>query len=103
MGVIGTTNTKSKIESVKESSQKIEPISRDRYFGTQKSDKTETTTTKTRSVNSQIDFGGTITIKVDAPAGVSQQQLTTYFESPAFKEMIYKHYEDKSKELEKNK
>lgn len=98
---IGGANTKSKVESVKESSQKIEPISRERYFGTQKSDRIETPTTNTRSVNSQIDFGGTITIKVDAPAGVSQQQLTTYFESTAFKEMIYKYYEDKSKELEK--
>lgn len=100
---IKITSTKSKVDSAKESTQKTEPISYQRFFGKQNTDKTETPTTKTKSVNSQIDVGGTITIKVDAPAGVSQQQLTTYFESPAFKEMIYKYYEDKSKELEKNK
>jgi hypothetical protein len=55
----------------------------------------------TKNINSQVDFGGTITIKVDAPAGVSEQQFKTYFESEEFKKMIYKYYEEKAKELEK--
>jgi hypothetical protein len=101
MSAIGTTNTKTKVESVRESSKKIEPISSERYFGTQKSDNVKTPTTKSKSVNSQIDFGGTITIKVDAPSGISEQQFKTYFESEEFKKMIYKYYEDKAKELQK--
>ena len=60
----------------------------------------DTKTTQTQ-INSQVDFGGTITIKVDAPAGVSQQQLSTYFESEEFKKKIYEYYNQKAKELEK--
>jgi hypothetical protein len=84
----------------KKTAEKLEPLSRDSYFGIRKSETTQSAA-KTSTMKSQIDFGGTITFKVDAPAGVSQKQLTEYFESPAFKEMIYKYYEDKAKELER--
>jgi hypothetical protein len=84
----------------KKTAEKLEPLSRDSYFGIRKSETTQSVA-KTSTMKSQIDFGGTITFKVDAPAGVSQKQLTEYFESPAFKEMIYKYYEDKAKELER--
>ena len=84
----------------KKTAEKLEPLSRDSYFGIRKSETTQSVA-KTSTMKSQIDFGGTITFKVDAPAGVSQQWLTKYFESPAFKEMIYKYYEDKAKELER--
>jgi hypothetical protein len=56
-----------------------------------------------KQVNSKVDLGGVITIKVDAPPGVSQQQLTTYFESESFKRMIYEYWSAKSKELERRK
>jgi hypothetical protein len=52
-----------------------------------------------KNINSSVDFGGTITIKVDAPAGVSDQQFKTYFESDEFKKKIYEYYNQKSKEL----
>ena len=84
----------------KKTAEKLEPLSRDSYFGVRKSEATQSVA-KTSTMKSQIDFGGTITFKVDAPAGVSQKQLTEYFESPAFKEMIFKYYEDKAKELER--
>jgi outer membrane protein assembly factor BamE (lipoprotein component of BamABCDE complex) len=57
----------------------------------------------TKEVNTKIDFGGVITIKVDAPPGVSQQQLKTYFESEEFKRLIYEYQSQKSKELERRK
>jgi len=58
-------------------------------------------TQMTRQMSSQVDFGGTITIKVDAPPGVSEQQFKTYFESEEFKKKIYEYYNQKAKELEK--
>ena len=56
---------------------------------------------QTKQVNGQVDFGGTITIKVDAPPGVSEQQFKTYFESDEFKRKVYEYYNQKAKELEK--
>ena len=95
-GVKSNTNTVDGKKTV----EKLEPLTRDSYFGVRKSETTQSVA-KTSTMKSQIDFGGTITFKVDAPAGVSQKQLTEYFESSAFKEMIYKYYEDKAKELER--
>jgi hypothetical protein len=80
--------------------EKVEPLTRESYFGAQNRETAESST-KTKTVNSQVDFGGTITFKVDAPAGISEQQFKTYFESEEFKKMIYKYYEEKAKELEK--
>lgn len=76
----------------------VEPLSRDRFFGTQP--KTQNIT-KTTQLTSQVDFGGTITIKVDAPPGVSEQQFKTFFESEEFKKKIYEYYNQKAKELER--
>jgi hypothetical protein len=90
----------SKVETTKSNTGKIEPISYESVFKSNKPNSSEPTTSNSKSVNSQIDFGGTITIKVEAPAGVSQQQFTEYFETPAFKKMIYKYYEDTAKALE---
>jgi hypothetical protein len=89
-----------KVETTKSNTGKIEPISYESVFKSNKPNSSEPTTSNSKSVNSQIDFGGTITIKVEAPAGVSQQQFTEYFETPAFKKMIYKYYEDTAKALE---
>ena len=100
LGSLGVTDVSSKVESVKGATQKIEPISREQYFGNQK-DTIKESSNNTKSINSQVDFGGTINIKVDAPNGVSEQQFKTYFESEEFKKMIYKYYEEKAKELQK--
>lgn len=91
----------SKVETTKSNTEKIEPISYESIFKSNKSNNSEPSISKSKSVNSQIDFGGTITVKVEAPAGVSEQQFKTYFESEEFKKMIYKYYEDKAKELQK--
>lgn len=82
--------------------QKSEPLSRSSVFGKGGATAAATDTkTKTTNVNSQVDFGGTITIKVDAPAGVSEQQFKTFFESDEFKRKIYEYYNQKAKELER--
>jgi len=80
-----------------------ESISKTSIFGTRSFDSPSKKTSGVQTVNSKVDLGGVITIKVDAPPGVSQEQLTTYFESPSFKRMIYEYWSSKSKELEKTK
>jgi hypothetical protein len=81
--------------------QKSEPLSRSSVFGRGSTPSPADTKTKTTNVNSQVDFGGTITIKVDAPSGVSEQQFKTFFESDEFKRKIYEYYNQKAKELER--
>ena len=54
-----------------------------------------------KEINSKVDFGGTITIDVKTPAGISQQEFKTYFESEEFKRKIYEYYNQKAKELER--
>lgn len=87
-----------KMSATPKTSKTVEPLSRDRFFGAQP--KTQNIT-KTTQLNSQVDFGGTITIKVDAPPGVSEQQFKTFFESEEFKKKIYEYYNQKAKELER--
>jgi hypothetical protein len=81
--------------------QKVEPLTRSQFFGKGSSMGTPESKSNTTNVNSQVDFGGTITIKVEAPAGVSEQQFKTFFESEEFKKKIYEYYNQKAKELEK--
>jgi hypothetical protein len=81
--------------------QKVEPLTRSQFFGKGSGMSTPESKSKTTNVNSQVDFGGTITIKVEAPAGVSEQQFKTFFESEEFKKKIYEYYNQKAKELEK--
>jgi hypothetical protein len=81
--------------------QKVEPLTRSQFFGKVSNLNATESSTKTTNVNSQVDFGGTITIKVEAPAGVSEQQFKTFFESEEFKKKIYEYYNQKAKELEK--
>jgi hypothetical protein len=57
----------------------------------------------TSNSSQQIDFGGTVTFKVDAPPGVSVQYLTDYLNSEKFKEMIYTYMQQKNKQFEKSK
>jgi methyl-accepting chemotaxis protein len=80
----------------------VKPLTRDAVMGKGTASKNYAdSVSQTKQVNSQVDFGGTITIKVDAPAGVSEQQFKTYFESDDFKKKIYEFYNQKAKELER--
>jgi hypothetical protein len=80
------------------------PVSLDKVMGMGTASKTYTDNiNQTKQVNSQLNFGGTITIDVKAPPGVSQQEFKTYFESEEFKKKIYEYYNQKAKELEKQK
>ena len=103
LGTIGSQKQTSSKPSKITGTKKIEPISKTSIFGTRSFDSPSEKTSGVQTVNSKVDLGGVITIKVDAPPGVSQQQLTTYFESPSFKRMIYEYWSSKSKELEKTK
>jgi hypothetical protein len=99
-GALGEVKSGVKAVETKKVVEKVEPLTRESYFGAQNRETAESST-KTKTVNSQVDFGGTITFKVDAPAGITEQQFKTYFESEEFKKMIYKYYEEKAKDLEK--
>lgn len=94
------TPTNSKTNAIS-GTQKVEPLTRNQFFGKGSGMSTPESKSKTTNVNSQVDFGGTITIKVEAPAGVSEQQFKTFFESEEFKKKIYEYYNQKAKELEK--
>ena len=92
--MIPTTQTKSPTTA--------KPLTRDAVMGKGTSSNNYTgSVSQTKQVSSQVDFGGTITIKVDAPPGVSEQQFKTYFESDEFKKKIYEYYNQKAKELER--
>lgn len=81
---------------------KSKPLSRERVLGSGTTTKNYTDTfTQTKQIKSQVDFGGTITIDVKTPSGVSQQEFKTYFESEEFKKKVYEYYNQKAKELEK--
>lgn len=91
-------------KSSKEVESAARPVSLDKVMGTGTTSKNYTDNiNQTKQVNSQVNFGGTITIDVKAPPGVSQQEFKTYFESEEFKKKIYEYYNQKAKELEKQK
>jgi hypothetical protein len=102
LGTSQTSRTPVQRTSTSQSQSGNVPLSRERFMGTSGRNYSENLS-KTVQTNSKVDFGGTITIKVDAPSGVSQQQFKTYFESDEFKKKIYEYYQQKSKELEKQK
>ena len=82
--------------------QTVKPLSRSAVMGVGTTAKNYAeSSSQTKQVNGQMDFGGTITIKVDAPPGVSEQQFKTFFESDEFKRKIYEYYNQKAKELER--
>ena len=91
-----SSTSKSKAET------SVRPLSRSAVMGSGTTQKNYSeSSSQTKQVNGQVDFGGTITIKVDAPPGVSEQQFKTYFESDEFKRKVYEYYNQKAKELEK--
>jgi len=79
----------------------VKPLSRSSVMGSGTTQRNYSESiSQTKEIKSQVDFGGTITIKVDAPPGVSEQQFKTYFESDEFKRKVYEYYNQKAKELE---
>jgi hypothetical protein len=87
-GVISGTQTKPK------------PLTREQILGIGGTTKNyNETLSQQKQVNSEVNFGGTITIDVKTPAGVSQQEFKTYFESEEFKKKIYEYYNQKAKEV----
>jgi methyl-accepting chemotaxis protein len=81
---------------------KASPLSKEAFMGKgTASKKYSDSISQSKQINSQVDFGGTITIKVDAPAGVSEKEFKTFFESEEFKRKIYEYYNQKAKELER--
>ena len=94
----GTTNGRQRTQPTNTIQEPL--LSRDRVMGIGTAQKNYANTiTKTQQINSQVDFGGTITIDVKTPSGVSQQEFKTYFESEEFKKKIYEYYNQKAKEL----
>ena len=107
MGVVSSGVSASGAKSGKQTqikTKQVAPVSKNAIMGTATTLKNYSEKfNEPKQVNSKVDLGGVITIKVDAPPGVSQQQLTTYFESESFKRMIYEYWSAKSKELERRK
>ena len=97
-----STPEKSKISTqTKMGSKKanmVKPLSRTDIIGSKGVSNVSDSLTKTKEINSQVDFGGTITIKVDSPPGVSEKYFKEFFESDEFKRKIYEYYNQKAKD-----
>ncbi len=102
MQMTGTEPKKS--TTVAKPKPKTEPIKISSIFGKDENYESltsNTTRTTQKEVNSNVNLGGTLTIKVDTPAGISEQYFKTFFESEEFKRMVYQYYNQKAKELER--
>jgi hypothetical protein len=86
-----------KIQSPTEG-QKVQPITRSSIFGVQNTQSSLPTTKTNSQISKTVDYTGTVTFKIDAPAGVSSQYLTEFLNSEKFKEMIYSYVEEKNKQ-----
>ena len=86
-----------KIQSPTEG-QKVQPITRSSIFGAQNTQSSLPTTKTSSQISKTVDYTGTVTFKIDAPAGVSSQYLTEFLNSEKFKEMIYSYVEEKNKQ-----
>jgi hypothetical protein len=78
--------------------QRVQPITRSSIFGARDTQSGLQPTNINSQINKTVDYTGTVTFKVDAPAGVSVQFLTEFFNSEKFKEMIYTYVEEKNKQ-----
>jgi hypothetical protein len=86
-----------KIQSPTEG-QKVQPITRSSIFGAQNTQSSLPATKTSSQISKTVDYTGTVTFKIDAPAGVSSQYLTEFLNSEKFKEMIYTYVEEKNKQ-----
>jgi hypothetical protein len=78
--------------------QKAQPITRSSIFGAQDTQSSLPATKTSSQISKTVDYTGTVTFKIDAPAGVSSQYLTEFLNSEKFKEMIYSYVEEKNKQ-----
>jgi hypothetical protein len=78
--------------------QKAQPITRSSIFGAQDSQSSLPPARINSQISKTVDYTGTVTFKIDAPAGVSSQYLTEFLNSEKFKEMIYSYVEEKNKQ-----
>jgi hypothetical protein len=102
LGKTGSPSSPSKTANLKNTQTKPQPLTREQIMGVGTASKNyNETLSQQKEVNSQVNFGGTITIDVKTPSGVSQQEFKTYFESEEFKKKVYEYYKEKAKELEK--
>jgi hypothetical protein len=92
-----TTPTNTKTGVISGTQTKSKPITIEQALSTKK--KYNETLSQQKQVNSEVNFGGTITIDVKTPSGVSQKEFKTYFESEEFKKKIYEYYNQKAKEI----
>ena len=91
----GEVTEKPKNKTAITGTKKVEPIKSSVFA---QSDNSQTNSSQnTITSKSSVDFGGTVTIKIDAPSGVDQKYLDNVFKSDDFKQMIYKYYDEKSK------
>ena len=86
-----------KIQSPTEG-QKVQPITRSSIFGAQDTQSSLPPAKINSQISKTVDYTGTVTFKIDAPAGVSSQYLTEFLNSEKFKEMIYSYVEEKNKQ-----
>jgi len=78
--------------------QKYQPITRSSIFGARDTQSGLQPINTNSQITKTVDYTGTVTFKVDAPAGVSSQYLTEFLNSEKFKEMIYTYVEEKNKQ-----
>ena len=83
-----TTPTNTKTGVISGTQTKSKPITIEQALSTKK--KYNETLSQQKQVNSEVNFGGTITIDVKTPSGVSQKQLNDVFNSQEFKQYIVK-------------
>jgi hypothetical protein len=57
---------------------------------------------ETSAKQSNVDVGGTITLKVDAPSGINKNDLETYINSTEFKQKVYQLIKDVNTEKERS-
>lgn len=55
--------------------------------------------TLTSEMKNTVDFTGSVTFKFDVPPGLSAKEFDTYLKSEEFKRLIYSYWEEKQKEL----
>ena len=79
----------------------VEPVRTESIFGRRNTTTNDGTTVTTSKTQSDVNLGGTLTIKVETPPGISQQYFQTFFNSEEFKRMVYKYYNEKAKEVER--
>lgn len=91
------------IEKIRKKGEEIITNAKSGYLSTNTVSPENKKVDETSVKESKIDLGGTITFKVDAPPGVSKDELERYINSTEFKQKIYQYIRDIDVEKEKTK